>query len=91
MATQQPYFYSVHCPSTADGFYPQCKCRDGLEYDETFNTCGNTRKLATRACPANAKAAPTYPQCDCSGVGRNYAYNKELNVCFPTCPPNASG
>lgn len=88
---QQPSVHSFQCPSTADGSYPQCECRDGLEYDKAFNTCANPSQLSIAVCPVNAVAAPAYPKCDCSNLGRDYVYNRKLNVCMHKCPQNATG
>lgn len=79
VAQQQEF---PECPSIADGYYPLCMCRYGPEYDETTNTYPN------RECLTSATATL---QCDCSNVGRNYAYSEKLNKCYRSCPPDASG
>lgn len=40
VVAKRPGFHRK-CPSNADGFYPECECRDGFEYNENFNACIN--------------------------------------------------
>lgn len=82
---KQESFVFLECPSIADGYYPHCRCRYGPEYDKENNTCPNP------VCPTNSTANFTYPQCDCSTKGRNFAYSELLNDCYRSCPDNASG
>lgn len=73
------------CPSIADGSHPYCECRYGDKYDIETHQCPNPQ------CPTNSTTESKFPDCDCSGVGKNYDYSTYLNECFLVCPENSTG